>query len=365
MIGRSAGMRWLAGLVLGMMMAAGADAQTQDGWQTLGLLRIRDMTPWGLTRLDFLPAHAFRSTPGTFAVELNMSYQNTWAQSGNVADFLDARGKKRAELSAADISAIFALGGDAYLVDGEYGLLDLTLHYRFSSHWGAYLTVPYFTFYGGFLDSTIEGFHDAFGLSNSGRDNVPRNRWQVIAKVDDAEFAYSSRPANSLGDPVVGLRYSLNDGPAKWNLVTELAVKVPRQDEKFMVSSGKPDYGIQMSLQRFFAHNAFYATASAVYFRSPDLRLAQDQWLPTLILGWETRVSQHLNFVLQTYASRSTVQETNLDELSAGKLQATGGLQWSYRGNVLRFGITENLANFNNTPDIGVTLSFVRVFVRS
>ncbi len=363
MVGRSAGPRWLAGLVLGAA-ATGAHAQTQDGWQTLGLLRIRDMTPWGLTRLDFLPAHAFPSTPGTFAVEVNMSYQNTWAQSGNVEDFLDARGKKRIDLSPADISAIFALGGDAYLVDGEYGLLDLTLHYKFTRHWGAYLTIPYFTFSGGLLDSPIEGFHDAFGLTNSGRDNLPRNRWQVVAKVDGAEFTYSSPPANSLGDPVLGLRYSLNEAAASWNLVTELAAKVPRQDAEFMVSSGKPDFGIQLSLQRFLAHNAFYVTASAVYVKSPDLRLAEHQWIPTLILGWETRVSQHINFVLQTYASRSTVQETNLDELSADKLQATGGLQWSYHGNVLRFGITENLANFNNTPDIGVTLSFVRVFVR-
>ncbi len=357
---RGSGLHWFAALLLSVLTAS-AHAQTED-WQTLGLMRIRDMTPWGLSRLDMLPAHAVPATPGTFAFEFNVSYQNTWALSENVLESIDSRNVKRTDLSQSDINAILALPGDAYLVDGEYALIDLTLHYRFSSHWGAYLTIPYYAFSNGFLDSTIEGFHDTFGFGTAGRDNVPRNRWQIIAKVEDAQFVYSEAPGNDLGDPVVGMRYSMKERPQKWNLIAEVAAKIPRQDETFMVSTGKPDYGIQVSGQRFFRHNALYATVSATYFSSPDTRLSRDQWIPTIILGWETRVSEHINFILQTYASRSTVQETNLDELSADKIQATFGLQWLYKGNVLRFGLTENLANFNNTPDIGVTLSLAHVF---
>src|SRR5690606_682538 len=106
-----------------------------------------------------------------------------------------------------------------------------------------------------------------------------------------------------------------------------------------------------------------YLTLSGVYFASPEPELAQDQWIPTAIAGWERQFTRRLGFVLQVYASRSTVQNTRLDELSADKLQATVGLQWRHRGHVIRLGLTENLRNFHNTPDVGLTLSVARIFI--
>lgn len=349
--------------------AADETATAPDDWSTLGLMRVRDMTVFGLNRLDMLPAHAVAATPGTFAFEFNLSYQNTWALSDNVADYLETRGVQRGRITPADVASILTLPGDAYLVDGELGLVDLTLHYRFSSHWGVYATIPYYYFDGGVLDSTIESFHDNVGFGTAGREFAQRNRFQGIAKLAGTRVAISEAPDDDFGDPVLGGRYSLKADRAEiddsWNLIVEAAVKIPRSDEEFLVSTGEPDYGLQVSYQRFFERNALYLTLAGVYYASPDAGLASDQWIPTAIGGWETRLGQHLNFILQLYASRSTVQETNLDELSADKFQATAGLQWIYRGAVLRFAITENLANFNNTPDVGVTLSFGKVFLGS
>lgn len=341
-----------------------ASAQVADDWQTLGLLRVRDMTPFGLNRLDMLPAHAVAATPGTFAFEFNLTYQNTWALSDNVLEYLESRPPGRRELTSADIDNILALPGDAYLVDGEFGLVDLTLHYRVNRHWGTYVTIPYYVFNDGVLDGTVENFHDLFGFSNAGRKDVPRHRWQAIAKLDGTSVVQTGRPSNDLGDPVLGLRYSLRERPGRWNLIAEAAVKIPRADDELLVSTGETDYGIQLSYQRFYAHHALYATLAGVYFGEPDTMPGEDQIIPTLILGWEARVSRHLNTVLQLYGSRSTVQNTSLDELSAEKLEATLGVQWLYRGNVLRLGLTENIAHFNNTPDIGITLSFAHVFHR-
>lgn len=336
-------------------------AYTQE-WRELGLLRVRDMTPFGLTRLDFLPAHAVNAPPGTFAVEANMSYQNTWARSDNVARYLENRGGPRSELTSTDVAAILALPGDAYLVDGEYGLVDLTLHYRASEHFGLYATVPYVFFNVGVLDHTIESFHDSFGFDNSGRERVLRNRWQTILQLEQTTTVLNRAPHDDFGDPVFGLRYSLHSRPTDWNLIFETALKLPRAGRRPFVSTGNTDYGVQLSLQRFFTRNAFYLTLSGVDYASPDIGMARNQWIPTAILGWETRLTEHSNFVLQLYTSRSTVQETNLHELSANKLQISAGWQWLHRGHVLRFGLTENIRNFNNTPDVGLTLSVGRIF---
>lgn len=375
---RSAFFRHLSCLALlaGFLLVASASAASapSDGepppapeaeWQTLGLMRVRDLTPFGLARLDLLPAHAVAATPGTFALEVNLSYQNTWALSENVRDYLAERGVERGKIGADDIAGILALPGDAYLFDGEVGLLDLTLHYRASRHFGLYATIPYFNADGGFLDSTIESFHNNAGLSNAGREFAPHNRFLAVAGLDRTTIVIDEAPESEFGDPVFGVRYSFNPSNQGYNVVLEAAAKIVLDKSGRLVSTGSNDYGLQLSLQRFFRRNALYLSLANVYYRSPDLGLSEDLWIPTVVAGWETRIAKHTSFILQAYASKSAVQETDLDELSAAKLQATVGLQWLYRGHVVRLGITENLANFDNTPDIGVNLSVARILFGS
>jgi hypothetical protein len=328
-------------------------------------MRVRDMTPFGISRLDMLPAHAVAAAPGTFALEVSFSYQNTWALSDNVKTYLEERGVERAPLGREDIAAIQALPGDAYLVDGELGLVDLTLHYRASERFGLYATLPYFTFSGGFLDSTIESFHDGVGFSTAGRNFAPRDAFLVVAELEGTSIVLTGPPEDEFGDPVLGVRSSLGPPGGRWNLVLEAAAKLALLDSDRLVSTGANDYGVQVSLQRFFRGHALYLSLADIYYQTPDPGLSGDTWIPTLVAGWEARLSRHASFVLQGYVSESTVQETPLDELSATKIQATGGVRWFYRGYGLGFGITENIANFDNTPDIGVNLSLARIFFAS
>ncbi len=104
-------------LALAAPGAAAADppeAEPADSWCHIGLLRVRDLTPFGILRLDFLPAHAVSATPGTWALEVNLSYQNTYVLSDNVAAYLEARGGGgRVRLTPADVEAILGLGADA------------------------------------------------------------------------------------------------------------------------------------------------------------------------------------------------------------------------------------------------------------
>ena len=101
---------WLAILLLGSF-AAPVGAQS---WTHIGLLRVRDLTPFGILRLDFLPAHAVTASPGTWALEVNLSYQNTYVLSENVADYLGVKGGGgRVELTQEDFDALAAVGEEA------------------------------------------------------------------------------------------------------------------------------------------------------------------------------------------------------------------------------------------------------------
>src|SRR6266581_5588379 len=130
-------------VAVGAALVAFALAATPARGETelLGPLRIRDMTPFNILRLDMLPAHAVAAGAGSWAIEADLSYTNTFVMSENVKNYLEQRNTRR-PLTQADVDAILGLGEDAYYVDGEFGLLDLTFHYAIASESSVYFTLP-------------------------------------------------------------------------------------------------------------------------------------------------------------------------------------------------------------------------------
>lgn len=350
----------LVGIASGLPMAHAAE-EAEEG-QLFGLLRSRDLSPFGFLRLDMRPAHAVSIKPGSWAIETEVAYQNTWALSPEVEDYLtDLESSGRRELGAAELQAIRDLPGENYLIDMELALLDVTFHYKISEIWTAYIIASGVSYQGGFLDSTIEGFHDTFGFSSFGRPAVKRNQVNLIYDLKSTQYASLGNPTDGgLLDPTFGLRYTGWTLPGKWNLVTEVAVKVPVAGRRELLSTGRTDYGVQVSLQRKGQHHAFYVDAAAVYYDgAPSQVSPQDsQVIPTLVFGYERMLTARTNVNLQGYISKSVYshEETDLDELLGEKYQISLGLRHRRNNVLVTFGITENLQNINNTPDIGFQL---------
>jgi len=63
-------------------------------------------------------------SPGQAAVELQLSYQNTFVMSENVESYLRERDVGRSALRPEDAAAILAFDEDAYYIDGEVGIYD-------------------------------------------------------------------------------------------------------------------------------------------------------------------------------------------------------------------------------------------------
>lgn len=372
-VGRTLG-RWLAIVMSGAWLVASASAQEvvervldDDGtpriveqrYSHVGLLRARDLTPFGILRLDMLPAHTADAEVGSWTFDLHYAYQNTFVLSDNVRDYLETRGVGRAPLRPQDIAALSALPGDAYYIDGELGLADLVVQRRISEYWSAYLTVPYLHYGKDLLDSTIESFHDNFGFSQQGRDLVARDRFQMFYKIGDIQHVQLQRTIDGgFGDPVIGIRYSLPEPRFGWDVVIEAAAKIAIDGRRFLLSTGENDYGIQATLQRRLGstgRHAVYLAGSAVYYAGgPEIPADETQIIPTLLLGYSFGVTQRTSLILQGYASRSVIQHTSIDELTDDKYQLSLGVQSRGQNVLWSFAITENVSNFSNTPDIGV-----------
>lgn len=334
--------------------------------QLWGLLRVRDLTPFGFLRLDMRPAYAVSIEPGTWALETELGYQNTWALSPEVEKWLVSReGQGRADLGPADVDAIRALPGENYLVDTELASLDVTFHYKLAKRWTGYVIASAVRYDGGFLDSSIEGFHDTFGFSSFGRPAVKRNDINFILDLKSSQTAIFGRPHEAgFTDPVIGVRYTDISMARNWQLALEAAVKIAMQGREELLSTGRTDYGVQASLQRLSQNHGWYISASAVYYAGSTFPVPQDHtWVPTLVVGFERVVGANTNVNLQGYASTSVYShdQTDLDELLEPKFQLSLGVRHRIAQVLLSFAITENLQNINNTPDIGVQLGFAYI----
>jgi hypothetical protein len=162
------------------------------------------------------------------------------------------------------------------------------------------------------------------------------------------------------GDPVIGVRYSLPQPRFGWDVVVEAAAKIAVDGERFLLSTGENDYGAQATLQRRFGatgRHAVYLSGSAVYYAGgPEIPGDDQQWIPTLIAGYSFGLTQRTSAVLQAYASRSVVQDSTVEELTDDKYQLSIGLQARSESFLWSLAFTENVSNFENTPDIGFQL---------
>jgi Protein of unknown function (DUF3187) len=326
--------------------------------ELMGPLALRDMTPFNILRLDMPPAHAVNAGPGSWAVEAELSRTNIFVMSDNVKAYLERRGTAR-PLTPADANAIAGLGGDSYFVDGEIGLLDLTFHHGVTREVSAYLTIPAYSFTGGFLDGTIDGFHERFGFGTEGRDLVARNRFQAVASLRGQRVSVLGPPVGGgLGDPIVGVRRSWPLQGSRWALVLDGAAKIAVRGKGSFLSTGSNDYGLQASLQGTFARQGLYLSTSLVRTDGRVFGVTLgSRVVPTVTAAYEVGVTRHTSAILQLYASQSAIRDTTLDKVKANKYQASLGVR-SRRGElVYGFAMTENVANFENTPDVGFSLT--------
>jgi hypothetical protein len=353
---------WIAVIITCCPALAHAD---DDGFY--GLLRSRDMSAFGFLRLDMRPAHALALEKGSWAAELELGYQNTWALSSGVQNYLQGglQSTGRRELSTEVLQAIRDLPGENYLLDLESSSLDVTFHYQVRDAWSAYLTAGAVSYQGGFLDGLIENFHRALSAGSFGRPAVPRNQVNLVFDLKSAQVeSFGAPTTGGYTDPVVGLRYAGFRMPVGWALSVEAAVKVPVGTRSSLLSTGHVDYGLQASLQRRSGRHALYLDAAAVYYGGGDFPVPQDaQVIPTFIVGYEHRLTDTTNINMQAYVSKSVYshQQTGLAELTAAKYQYSLGLHHRMNRLLFSFGLTENVENLNNTPDFGFQLGLMYI----
>jgi len=337
---------------------AGAPAGIDSSEEFHGPLRVRDLSPFGYLRLDTRPSFAGNVAPGTWAIDAEVAYQNTWAISPTAQYYLESHVGPRRSLDSHDLDAIRALSAENFLVDLELAQFDAILHRQLSGDWGAFVVLSGVNYGGGRLDGTIEQFHQAFGLDNNGRPHVRHGQVNVFLDLKDQQ--YTSLDADSLSgllDPTIGVRYTGIPLAAPWQLVLEAEVKIPLQGEREWLSTGRVDAGLQAMLVRRGEGHALYGNLALVrYAGSAGSLLTPARLLPTFVAGFESHLTNRTHAIVQFYASPSVYDssQTRMDELLSTKYLLSLGLRHRRGKHLFSFAVTENVASLQSTPDIGL-----------
>jgi len=323
-----------------------------------GPLRARDMSPFGYLRLDLRPSFAGTAAPGSWTVEAELAYQNTWAISPTARYYLETQAGPRRSLTTTDLDAMRALSPENYLVDLELAQFDVVLQRQLSDDWGAFAVLSGVSYGGGLLDDGIEQFHRAVGLSNNGRPTVRQGQINVFLDLKSQQYAALDAPARSgLLDPTLGVRYTGIALAPPWQLVLEAETKIPLQGEREWLSTGRVDAGLQATLMRRNEGHAFYGSLALVRYAGSAGSLPTDaQLLPTIVAGFESHLTRRTHALVQLYASPSVYddEQTNMEELLSTKYQLSLGLRHHRGKHVFSFAVTENVGSLQNTPDIGL-----------
>jgi hypothetical protein len=342
-----------------------AEGETDSYLADTGPLRIRDQFLLGMGFLAFDPVSADIVEPGKWQVDLILTVSNDFARSDAVADLLETRTERQPVTlgQLRDIATGVPRRG-VYLVDGEHYRTAVAVRRGIRENVQLEFVVPVVSFQGGVLDSAVENFHDALSLGQMGRLGVPRDVFQVYVRSDEAELSVNDNPGVALGDVVLGAKFDLLRGSASpsLKLAAEALLKLPTGSEERLTGSGSADVGVQVLATKYFRKSCLHASLGLAYLGEMDRLGLSRQAVLSGMLAYERALGSRTSVLGQVTVSQSPFADLDLDRLQEVSTQVTVGLKRVVGKQILLFGITENVAHFNNSPDIGFHFGLTRIF---
>ena len=330
-----------------------------------GMLRSRDLTPFGFLRLDMRPAHAISIETGTFAIEAELGYQNTWALAANVERYLNGledpgrgatSGRRRSRRSAICPARTTCSTSSPRRSISTCTTRSRASGARTRSRPPCRTTADSWT-------PGIEKFHDDAGFQHVRPARAGAQRTNLIYDLKGSQVVMLDAPQTSgFMDPTFGLRYAGIKLPGRWQMSMEAAVKVPLAGRAAAAVDGPHGLRCAGVVRRLGARRTRCTSTSppcttrAKTIPSPH----ESQIVPTIVIGWERKLTTRTNVNLQGYASRASTgaRRPISTSCSTTSIQLSLGCGTGSTAASASFAMTENLQNLNNTPDIGFQVGF-------
>jgi len=254
---------------------------------------------------------------------------------------------------------------DVYLIDGEWAHGDVRIAYAISDTLEAGVMVPFSSRHGGFMDRTIESFHNSFGFENRGRDKAPRNDVR-IERYQDGETTYSLTDSSiGINDIPIFLAWHVSRGNQTWPaLILQPKITIPAGDQNQLEGLGKPSYGMAVILAKrmFQSDHYLFLEGDVSYSTADDLDgLTLHHYTASGTFGWEYRLSNRTSLLAQYNVSSGIAREYHEWSQDAHHLNI-GFKRRIARSMLFEFSIQENLFRYKNSTDVGLHMAVTQLF---
>lgn len=265
--------------------------------------------------------------------------------------------------------AMLEVANDEYLMlDGETQTLSARIQKRVSPRVQLGIEIPWLQHSGGYLDSTIDAWHDLFGLPEGIRPQTPDNDLIYVYENDGVQVFELDERKSGFGDIQIAMGLDLGaigDSESSfllsripWKLTFNL--KVPTGDVEKLTGSGNVDVAAGVGVrspggERF----DWWLDMGLVWPGDVDivgLDSSGQIYYYDGAVAW--RFLTNLDLLLQI-AGHTAPYQTNVTMLGEPAMQLGVGAMWHVSEKyAMRFGFFEDL-RAESAPDFGVEIAVI------
>lgn len=239
---------------------------------------------------------------------------------------------------------------EGLIVDAETREARLTLQAPISKRFAFQLQFPYRYTGAGNLDGFIDGWHDAFGLPDGARSELPSDDFNITYASSLRGFSMTSS-ASGLADIQAALGYdvltSMTSSLSAW-----LSVKLPTGDADKLTGSGATDVSLILAGERGLDDRwSVFGQTGVTWLGDGDvLPYRQNSVVWSGLAGLSGRVWRGLSLKAQIDAHTAAF-DSNLDFLGEAVVLTLGGDYKFASGWLMNIGVSEDIA-VEHSPDV-------------
>ena len=252
-------------------------------------------------------------------------------------------------------------------LDGETHRLTLVWRQGLPKNreWG--FELPYVSHNGGFLDMTIEQFHDIFGLPQNGRTNLPRDRIDYRYSRNGVGLVNLNRAVSGPGDVrmFAGERAGNDTSSSGYSAVWRASLKLPTGDDTELLGSGSTDLAAWLSAATTRPPDKWnlYGGGGLLLMSEGNVMPAQQREAVIFgTLGLSQKFFPRVTINAQLDVHSPFYNDTELQQLGQYAVVGSLGADWEFESKkFVTFSISEDLV-IGASPDVVFNLSLTLPF---
>jgi hypothetical protein len=362
--------------LLGTLVAAGLFfAAAGEGWAQAGAkTREPDDQMFGRAGYEGFPPPTRGTDEGAVNLQPNVAYgplrlsSQSPFQSMRLTPGMDAPSNlPRGRWETRETNTWSKMWGmsDRYLIDYEVLRQTQSIVYGVTDDLQAELGVGESTKFGGKLDGLVRGFHDAFGIRQSGRDLYPRGEYHF--QLRPKQGAAIDIEEDRAGEPsqeflFLALHHTVTRGSDLLPAVSVSLTVQGRLESSPDISGNVLETAFSITFAKRFGDFYGYLSIGASWlgdqeFHGVDLRSTGFSALAAL----EWNLATDVSLVVQHLYSRGAMM--GYGALSEPSYEISLGVKIELtRGMVVELAAIENIIVFDNSPDFGVHFGLTQQF---